>query len=76
MVDAGLANIAQFVSDYKNHYGGDKEDCRRSDSTGESVIVRQKYNADMYPFIEGDNGSEFPWTYEWDSIPSSWYAVM
>ena len=63
MVDAGLANVAQFVSDY----GDDKS----SDPAN-----RRKYNSDMYPFIERDNGAETPWAYESDAIPHSWYAVM
>ena len=63
MVDAGLANIAQFVSDY----GDDKSS---------DPVNHRKYNSDMYPFIERDNGTEMPWTYEGDAIPRSWYAVM
>jgi len=67
MVDAGLANVAQFVSDYTAFHGGDRL---------ESPAVKRKYNSDMYPFIEGADRGETPWTYERDEVPGRWYAVM
>ena len=62
MVDAGVSNIAQFVKDYP----GDKT------SPGG---VRQHYNADMYPFVETNDGEE-AWDYAGDGTPAAWYAVM
>lgn len=61
MADAGITNIAQFVSDY----GDDKA----------KNAEKQKYNADAYPFIENSDFIDQPWQYNSEGVPKKWYAV-
>lgn len=67
VADAGLTNLAQFAGDYYAA-GGDKADAKTAGS-------RKRYNADVYPFIEAADGTEYPWQFDGDR-PGQWYAVM